>query len=181
MSTRYPLNHLGSIWYHLEPSDVPYSPNQFLGWELFCRFLQQDGSRRLSMIRSGSKIILLVQFSCFRNIILLLNDLVVIYFFWWHYWHKSWIKQLAPSSLYQLFWPEKNIWPQNYSRIWAKFCSHYDPYRLFWPEEVDDRSILEEFEHSKLLWDEFWSKKLWSQTRSLNYIVLWIWILVSYE
>ena len=135
------------IWYHLEPSDVPYSPNQFLGWELFCRFLQQDGSRRLSMIRSGSKIILLVQFSCFRNIILLLNDLVVIYFFWWHYWHKSWITQLAPSSLYQLFWPEKkhmttelfknlskillplrpistfltrrSRWPLNFGRIWA--------------------------------------------------------------
>ena len=37
--------HLESIWYHhSEPSDVPYSPNQFLGWDFFCRFLQQDGS-----------------------------------------------------------------------------------------------------------------------------------------
>ena len=36
--------HLGSIWYHSEPSDVPYSPNQFLGWDFFCRFLQQTGS-----------------------------------------------------------------------------------------------------------------------------------------
>ena len=25
-----PINHLGSIWYPSEPSDVPYSPNQFL-------------------------------------------------------------------------------------------------------------------------------------------------------
>ena len=35
----------GSIWYHSEPSIVPYSPNQFLGWDFFCRFLQQTGSR----------------------------------------------------------------------------------------------------------------------------------------
>ena len=36
--------HLGPIWYHSEPSDVPYSPNQFLGWDFFCCFLQQGGS-----------------------------------------------------------------------------------------------------------------------------------------
>ena len=30
--------HLGPIWYHIEPSDVPYSPNQFLGWDFFCCF-----------------------------------------------------------------------------------------------------------------------------------------------
>ena len=37
--------HLGPIWYHSEPSDVPYSPNQFLDWDFFCYFLQQDGSK----------------------------------------------------------------------------------------------------------------------------------------
>ena len=36
--------NLGPIGYHLEPSYVPYSPNQFLGWDFFCRFLQQYGS-----------------------------------------------------------------------------------------------------------------------------------------
>ena len=36
--------HLRPIWYHSEPSDIPYFPNQFLGWDCFCRFLQQDGS-----------------------------------------------------------------------------------------------------------------------------------------
>ena len=30
-----PSNHLGSIWYHSEPSDVPYYPNQFLAWTFF--------------------------------------------------------------------------------------------------------------------------------------------------
>ena len=40
-----PVNHLISIWYHSELSDVPYSPNQFLGWDFFCSFLQQDGSK----------------------------------------------------------------------------------------------------------------------------------------
>ena len=27
--------HLGPFWYHSEPSYVPYSPNQFLGWDFF--------------------------------------------------------------------------------------------------------------------------------------------------
>ena len=27
--------YLGPIWYHSEPSEVPYSPNQFLGWNFF--------------------------------------------------------------------------------------------------------------------------------------------------
>ena len=36
--------HLGPILYHSEPSDVPYFPNQFLGLDFFCQFLQQDGS-----------------------------------------------------------------------------------------------------------------------------------------
>ena len=36
--------HLGPIWYHSEPSDVPYFPYQFFGWDFFCRFLQQDSS-----------------------------------------------------------------------------------------------------------------------------------------
>ena len=30
-----PLNHLGSIWNHSGPLEVPYSPNQFLGWDFF--------------------------------------------------------------------------------------------------------------------------------------------------
>ena len=28
--------HLGPIWYHSEPSEVPYLPSQFLGWDFFC-------------------------------------------------------------------------------------------------------------------------------------------------
>ena len=44
MSMSDPLNHLVSIWYYSEPSDIPYSPNQFLALDFFCHFLQQDGS-----------------------------------------------------------------------------------------------------------------------------------------
>ena len=33
-----PLNYLGSIWYPSETSDVPYPPNQFLGWDFFLPF-----------------------------------------------------------------------------------------------------------------------------------------------
>ena len=36
--------HLEPISYLSEPSDVPYSPNQFLGWDFFCCFLQQTSS-----------------------------------------------------------------------------------------------------------------------------------------
>ena len=27
--------YLGTIWYHSEPSGIPYSLNQFLGWDFF--------------------------------------------------------------------------------------------------------------------------------------------------
>ena len=40
----WPLNHLGSIWHHSEPLEVPSSPNQFLGLDFFCHFIQQNGS-----------------------------------------------------------------------------------------------------------------------------------------
>ena len=36
------LNHLGSIWYHPEPSDVPYSENPQRPISWFGLFLQQN-------------------------------------------------------------------------------------------------------------------------------------------
>ena len=42
--------HLGPIWYHSEPSDVPYCPDQFLGWDFFYCFLQQTGSKCLTLM-----------------------------------------------------------------------------------------------------------------------------------
>ena len=39
--------HIGTIWYHSEPSDVPYSLNQFLGWDFFLPLLT---ARRLKEI-----------------------------------------------------------------------------------------------------------------------------------
>ena len=36
--------HLKVIWYCSEPSDVPYSQNQFLDRDIFCHFLQLTGS-----------------------------------------------------------------------------------------------------------------------------------------
>ena len=44
--------HLRPIWYHSEPSDVPYSPNQFLCWDFFLRFLQQTDFKDLSVDNS---------------------------------------------------------------------------------------------------------------------------------
>ena len=49
------VTHEEPIWYHSEPSIVPYSSNQFLGCNLFCRFLKQDGSSHV------------VSFSCERK------------------------------------------------------------------------------------------------------------------
>ncbi len=31
--------HLGLIWYHSEPSNIPYFLNQFLGWDFFLPLL----------------------------------------------------------------------------------------------------------------------------------------------
>ncbi len=49
--------HLGPIWYHSEPSDVPYSPNQFLGWDFFAAFYSKtvltNGSSTLQITLSG--------------------------------------------------------------------------------------------------------------------------------
>ena len=44
MSMSGPLNHLGSILYHSEAIEIPYSRKPVTGHELFCRFLQQTGS-----------------------------------------------------------------------------------------------------------------------------------------
>ena len=44
MSMRDPQNQSGSILCHSEPLEV--SPNQFLGWDFFCRLLQQTGSNK---------------------------------------------------------------------------------------------------------------------------------------
>ena len=35
--------HVEPIWYHSELPDIPFSQNQFLGWDFFL-LLQQDGS-----------------------------------------------------------------------------------------------------------------------------------------
>ena len=39
---------LQSLWYHSEPSEVPYFLNQFLDWDFFCHFLQQGGSKKMA-------------------------------------------------------------------------------------------------------------------------------------
>ena len=64
--------HLGPIWYRSEPSDVPYSKNQFLGWDFFGRFLQQDSSSWIckSWCWSGS-----------------ICAIVNLPFLFWHGWH----------------------------------------------------------------------------------------------
>ena len=45
---RFTHSHLGPIWYHSEPSGIPFSPNQFLGWDFFCSILQRDGSNTVN-------------------------------------------------------------------------------------------------------------------------------------
>ena len=41
--------HIGSIWYHSEPSDVPFFPNQFLDLDFFCHFLQPSVDKHFSL------------------------------------------------------------------------------------------------------------------------------------
>ena len=42
MSMSDPLNHLESIWYHSKPLEVPYSLDQFLGFDFFLPFLKAN-------------------------------------------------------------------------------------------------------------------------------------------
>ena len=44
MEHGWPLNHLGSIWYHSEPADVPYSKNLLRPISWFGLFLQKNDS-----------------------------------------------------------------------------------------------------------------------------------------
>ena len=44
--------HLGPIWYHSEPSDVPYSQNLLRPISWFGLFLQQNDSSNISIYTS---------------------------------------------------------------------------------------------------------------------------------
>ena len=48
-----PLNHLGSVWYHSEPSDIPLFSKPVSWFGLFCRFLQPDGSKILYFVANN--------------------------------------------------------------------------------------------------------------------------------
>ena len=52
--TKLVLNHLGSIWYHSQPLEVPYFPNQFLGWDFFAVSYSKPAlaSPKLSMLQN---------------------------------------------------------------------------------------------------------------------------------
>ena len=53
MEHEWPLNHLGSIWYHSEPSDVPYSENLLRPISWFGLFLHQNDSRSCQHLNFG--------------------------------------------------------------------------------------------------------------------------------
>ena len=57
MSMSDPLNHLGPTWYHSEPSDVPYSPNQFLGWDFFSASYNKTALMNFFVIRRQASMI----------------------------------------------------------------------------------------------------------------------------
>ena len=49
--------HLEPIGYHSEPSDVPYSPNQFLGWDFFAVSYSKPAlASQLSILELGEMI-----------------------------------------------------------------------------------------------------------------------------
>ena len=58
---KLPLNHLGLILYHSESLEVLCSPDQFFGWDFFCRCVQQRGSNNLSIVSVSSKCILFIK------------------------------------------------------------------------------------------------------------------------
>ena len=60
--------HLGPIWYHSEPSDVPYSQNlpRTISW--FGLFLQQNDSSRFYYLGAGPSLVLGLRVLRTRNI-----------------------------------------------------------------------------------------------------------------
>ena len=87
--------NLGPIWYHSELSNVPYSPNQFLGLDFFCRFLQQTGSK------AEFKWKIQVQKVCMYLIKILSQS------------HDGWLRQ----SCFVIGWQVRNFWAVTL-RIW---------------------------------------------------------------
>ena len=59
MSMSDPLNHLGSILYHSEPLEVPYSPNQFLGLDFFAASYSKLALEKEATGHSEPKLIIL--------------------------------------------------------------------------------------------------------------------------
>ena len=68
---------LGPIWYHSESSYFPLSPNLFLGWDFFCHFLQQDGSRVFQTPGFRPPTIVLI-FLIFCVVIIILYSILVL-------------------------------------------------------------------------------------------------------
>ena len=58
------MHHLGPIWYHSEPSDVPYSQNLPRPISWFGLFLQQNDS---STIQQGLMVSVVYQWPLMRN------------------------------------------------------------------------------------------------------------------
>ena len=68
--------HLGPIWYHSEPSDMTYSPNQFLGWDFFDASYSKTA---LVVVFRASKVNTIDNFCWFLE--WFLNDTFQSYFF----------------------------------------------------------------------------------------------------
>ena len=84
------LAHLGPIWYHSRPSYIPQFPNQSLGWDFFCRFLQQDGSTYLDCLivfKSWSELCSINSFWCFASDI--------------HHTYTQWLKSKWRVAFYK--------------------------------------------------------------------------------
>ena len=64
------FNHWESFWYQSEPLEVPFSQNQFLGWDFFCHFLQQTGSSEILTLQQYEDILRGTRLQAFHHKIL---------------------------------------------------------------------------------------------------------------
>ena len=116
-----PLNHLRSIWYHSEPSDVPYFPNQYLGWDFFCRFLQQVGSNFVLVLENSKTCItikFIILFSSATIIISVLSQVQVLV--------SDKIKTIKYQKYFMLLWVKSSYW--NFNRV----ATHHSVLERIW-------------------------------------------------
>ena len=126
----WPPNHLGSIWQHSEPSDVPYSPNQFLGLDFFLVLTARRLKCEIHLIRllSSSKTCIMRGPGVFILFIILIFDFFFRLHSLLHSFTMFWRFQRVYSYMSQLW---SCCWIEGKASRYVLSCAHFRSLKLF--------------------------------------------------